>query len=150
MLLSPFEDPNTQVVYPPAMHPRNAVRPGVRFYSRFPILTDCIAWRTSAISAEEMALFYSSRIRDAKSEAGSLVEFAWHTLITNRFQTTAVAVDALANPTPMHPKLYLRKASALDSEYQRLAAELGCHGMFDTREWLNIEGHKYMCRPTTV
>ena len=148
--MSPFENPDVLVVHPPKMDKRNAVRPAVRFYSQFNVLTDCVAWRTDAITPEELAAHYTGRVLGATDSNGGLVEFAWDELIKGRFAGKAVAVEALANPEPMAPKKYLRKASALDSEYRRLAEELKVQGQFDTREWIWIEGHRYMCRPTVV
>lgn len=148
--MDPFENPDVAVVHPPKMDKRNAVRPGVRFYSQFDVLTDCVAWRTDAISPEDLAAHYTGRVKSAKDSNGGLVEHAWHDLVKGRFAGRAVAVEELANPVPMQPKKYLRKASALDSEYRRLAQELKVDGQFDTREWLQIEGHRYMCRPVVV
>lgn len=132
------------------MDKRNAVRPGVRFYSQFNVLTDCLAWRTDSISPEELAAHYTGRVKGATDSNGGLVEHAWDDLIKGKFSGRARAVEGLANPEPMTVKKYLRKASALDSEYRSLARELGVEGQFDTREWLQIEGHRYMCRPVVV
>lgn len=150
MILDPFENPEVQVVYPPMMNERNAVRPSVRFYSKFNVLTDCLAWRTGSISAGELVAHYRDRVAGATDSNGGLVEFAWDDLIKNRFKERAVAVDGLANPEPLTPKKYLRKASSLDAEYRRVAEELGVKGEFDTREWAHIEGHRYLCRPVVV
>lgn len=150
LILDPFKDPNVDVVYSPMMDPRNAVRPSVRFYSKFNVLTDCLAWRVDAISPQELMDHYRSRVLGASHSNSGLVEFAWDDLIKNRFAGRAVAVDELANPVPMEEKKYLRKASALDAEYRRVAEELGVDGRFDTREWFAIEGHNYMRTPQIV
>lgn len=150
MILDPFNDPSVDVVHPPVMDVRNAVRPSVRFYSKFNVLTDCLAWRVGSITSQELVAHYKNRVEGATDSNGGLVEFAWDDLIKNRFKGRAVAVDGLANPEPLTPKKYLRKASALDAEYRRVAEELGVEGQFDTREWAHIEGHRYMCRPVVV
>lgn len=150
LILPHFEDPNVSIVHPPKMDPRNAVRPGVRFYSQFNVLTDCMTWRTDSITPEQLATHYRNRVWGAKDANGGLVEHAWDDLLKTHFASKAVAVEELANPKPMTQKKYLRKAGALDSEYRRLAERLGVEGQFDTREWLAIEGHKYLCRPVVV
>lgn len=150
LLLSPFASDKVDVVYPPMMDPRNAVRPSTVFYSKFNVLTDCLAWRVDAISEEEMLLRYRARVVTIEGSNNGLVEHAWDDLIKNHFGERAVAVNELANPIPLQQKKYLRKASALDAEYRRVAEELGVQGVFDTREWVAIEGHRYMRSGTIV
>jgi hypothetical protein len=150
LLLSPFLSGNVDVVYPPMMDPRNAVRPSTVFYSKFNVLTDCLAWSTEAISETELLNYYRTRVLTIEGQNNGLVEFAWDGLIKERFSDQAVAVDELANPVPLQKKKYLRKASALDAEYRRVAEELGVQGSFDTREWVAIEGHRYMRSGTIV
>ena len=150
LLLSPFTSRDVDVVYPPMMDPRNAVRPSTVFYSKFNVLTDCLAWSTEAIGEEHLLAHYRARVLTSDDKNNGLVEFAWDKLIKERFSDRAVAVDELANPVPLHQKKYLRKASALDAEYRRVAEELGVQGVFDTREWVAIEGHRYMRSGTIV
>ena len=56
-----------------------------------------------------------------------------------------------AVPLLYEGKCYLRKASATQGEYVRLAQELGIDGGdFDLREWNAQEGVNYLVRPVVV
>jgi hypothetical protein len=147
-ILSPFSDPNVDIVHPSKMHRRHLARPGIGVYSHFEVLTDCFAWRNGSVDPEMLKEVYTRRAHNTEIQYTATVpEFCWEQIISTHFKGKAVGVDALSNPPIGPDKDYLRKASATHGEYLRAAEELGVEGDFDLREWKDIEGKQYLCRP---
>jgi len=138
-------------VIPGRMGRMQIARPIARFYTKFPVLTDCVAWKVEKFMPSDMMNTYKERFTGGKPTAGTaLVEAAWHDAILRRFKDDAVISHELANHVPLQPKLFLRKAQSSAHEYQMLASEHGFKGNFDVREWSAIEGKQYQCRPQKV
>ncbi len=150
LLLSPFSDPNVAVVYPSQMSKKQLARPGIKIYSMFSMLTDCFAWRASEVNPEMLLTTFVERQMTGDKTA-TVPEFAWRQIVDRDFPGRAVGVEKLSNPVYGETKCYLRKASAKQGEYHRLAVELGLDGgNFDLREWSLVEGAHYLPRPVVM
>lgn len=152
LLLQPLEDHRNWAVLPTAMHRRNLARSGTQFYANLPVLTDIVAWRVSRFSPQQLLEIYRDRAARATRETSNLqvVEHTWHHIMEGYAKDHVVLQTELANPAPMAPKIYLRKAQCNRGEYLHAAERLGVAGTFDVREWNKIEDKGYKCRPDAV
>lgn len=150
LILEPFTDSNVAITYAPQMSKKHLARPGIGLYSQFKMLTDCLAWRTSEIDPDMLLRVYVERQKTGH-KLSAVPECAWAQIVDEQFNGRAVGVEKLSNPDLYEGKCYLRKASATQGEYIRLAQELGIDGgNFDLREWNSQEGVNYLVRPVVV
>lgn len=150
MVLAPFDNPNVAIVFPPKMDKKHLARPGIGLYTQFSMLTDCLAWRTIEIDPDMLLRVYVERQKTGH-RLSAVPECAWAQIADEQFHGRTVGVDKLSNPDLYEGKCYLRKASATQGEYIRLAQELGIDGgNFDLREWNAQEGVNYLVRPVVV
>lgn len=144
-----FSDPNVQVALPGRPNPTQIARPQSRFYSKFGILTDVLAFRNGAITSTELVDLYRKRFTEGKTHQESLVECTWGWLLANRFEGKFRVLPELTNHTPMEPKIFLRKSQSIPRDYEQVAR---MEGMTQTDwplfEWGIMEGKDYRCRPT--
>jgi hypothetical protein len=147
-LQRPFES-GTCAVITPGQPTRALVRSALGF-TKFAILTDVVAIRVGALSAEELLKLYRDRISRETVPWASYVECAIHEMQTTRFQErTCIAHELTDHQDPRRP-IYLRRYQNREAEYIGLAASLGFGGRFPTGEWGQIEGGRYLSRPLVV
>lgn len=145
-----FSNPAIKIVVPGRIRMNQIARPSARFFSSFGILTDLIAFRRDAIEPEDFIQFYRDRFQKSTNHADSLIEITIGSLMAERFKDASLALDELANHEPFKPKIYLRKAQALEREYQQVADMHGLTGSWNVLDWGMIEKQNYFCRPTQV
>lgn len=151
LILDPFNDPSVKVVVPgqPKLH--TFARSSARFFNKFTILSDCVAWRVEDLPAERLMEIYRERVAKAEKPADQFIEVAWGHICTEIFPHNHRAVEELANPQIGQPKKYLRKAQTPPHEYANLAASHGIRGDFPLGEWIHIEGRDtYLGLPPQV
>lgn len=151
-MLKAFEDLECQIVLPGQLSANQIVHPRSRFYKKFGLLSDLIAFRSNAISPEELCEFYRERSRAAGNNgtpmSNSFAETTLGTLIAHKFQGNGHRLlGEWTHHQPGKPKLYLRKSQSSSSDYRQVAMMEGLdvHD-FDLREWIQIEG-KNLYRP---
>jgi hypothetical protein len=129
------------VVVPCPLNPRVVSRPGAVMYTRFPILSDIVAWRTGALTPERLISAYRDSAGNRASSKGAIVEYALASMLSVSGLRVAKSKD-LGGRRPGNP-LFLRKSSSNPTEYKALAATHGLQGSFNCSEWREIEGANY-------
>lgn len=126
-------------------------RPSAAFYAKLGTLSDAIAIRTGAITGERIRDIYAEAFASARSRNDSLIEVVVARIEHDCFPNgQCVKIPEWTNHVPFKAKLYLRKSQSTQSEYEKAAAEAGIEGVFDLREWIQIERENYLCRPSCV
>jgi hypothetical protein len=151
LILDPFADESVKVVVPgqPKLH--TFARSSARFFSKFTILSDCVAWRTDSLSADRLMEIYRDRVAKAEKPSDQFVEVVWGHICNDLLPNNHRAVEELANPQIGKAKKYLRKAQTPAHEYGALAAAHGIAGDFPVAEWIHMEGRDtYLGLPTKV
>jgi len=141
-----FADPNIMVATPgqPVVNGFNRATKG---FGQFTTLSDVVAIRVGAISAEEMLHMYRQKLLTDRAPWGSFIECAVDSL-HSKFAGRTVKMEELT--TPRSDPIFLRRYQATEQDYRTLALEHGFGGAFNTAEWGQIEGRKYLCRPRVV
>jgi len=149
--LTAIRDPlqTHDIVIPAGMNKASIARSSATFYSRFPVLTDIVAWRTGAFTPEELMSFYRASVNNRTYKNGHLVEFVWHHFTANHRTLKTYRSPELANRRPGTPIL-LRKCQATEGEYHALAQQVNLVGSFNLSEWNAIEGKQYMPKSCVV
>jgi hypothetical protein len=128
------------VVLPCSMDPRVVTRPGQVMYTRFPILTDVVAWRTGALDPETLIRVYREACGNKAFRRGQIVEYAMHSMLTVSGLRLARCPELASRQSP---PLFLRKSSSHPMEYMELAKAHGITGAFSCAEWKDLEGSNY-------
>lgn len=131
-----------QAVLPGRIQEHQIARPGARFYLCFGHLTDCVLFDPRVFTPAVLKAAYDKGMTST-NKGDKFSELAWARLMSEH---RIHRVDWLANQPPQQ-KLYLRKASASEAEYQDLAKSVNVGGSFDIREWKQIEGANYRSIP---
>lgn len=141
-----FADPNIMVATPgqPQVNGFNRATKG---FGQFTTLSDVVAIRVGAISAEELLHTYRHQLLTDKAPWGSFIEVAINQL-HGKFAGRTVKIDELT--TPQQDPIFLRRYQASEQDYRNLALEHGWNGRFPVAEWGAMEGRNYLCRPKVV
>lgn len=151
LILDPFKDDSVSVVVPGQPQLHTFARASSRFFSKFTILSDCVAFRVDRLGPERLMEIYRERVAKAEKPSDQFCEVVWGHICSELFPTTHRAVDELANPQIGKAKKYLRKAQTPAYEYAQLAASYGIKGDFPLGEWVAMEGRDtYLGLPTKV
>lgn len=142
-----FADPVVQIAHPGRLNPNQIVRMGSRFYKRFGVLSDMLAFRVGAIEPEELLAIYKERNNSSKPSDSFSETSIGHLLATRFPGKKARVIEEWTNHEHGKPKLFLRKAQSPSSDYAQIAKMDGIAAdvsMYDCREWREIEtGGRY-------
>jgi hypothetical protein len=141
-----FTDPNIMVATPgqPVV---NGVNRATKGFGQFTTLSDIVAIRVGAISAEEMLHMYRQKLLTDRAPWGSFIECAVDSL-HGKFAGRTVKMEELTNPQA--DPWFLRRYQATEQDYRNLALADGWNGRFPVEEWGAMEGRKYLCKPRVV
>lgn len=147
VLQKSFEKSNIMVVTPgqPTVTTNHTPSKG---FAAFGTLSDVVAIRVGAISAEQLLHLYRARILREKVPWASFIECLVDELHANVFPGRTMKLKELTNPTP--DPIYLRRYQANEGQYRDLALSHGFNGLFPLNEWGQIEQGNYMGRPVVV
>ena len=143
-----FSNLNMMAATPGQPKLTNGSRPAQGF-GAFGTLSDVVAIRTGAMSAEQLLHLYRARIIREKVPWASFIECLVDELHSNVFPGRTMKLAELTNPTA--DPIYLRRYQANEKQYRDLALSHGFNGQFPLVEWAQIEhGNKYFCRPVVI
>ena len=148
VLRKAFENPEILMVTPGQPKQVNGHNRAAQGFAQFTTLSDVVAIRVGAISAEELLAIYRKRLVTDKAPWSSFLEVLVNDLHGSRFAGKTVRLDELTNPQP--DPWFLRRYQHSPEDYQKLAGEHGFGGAFNTAEWSQIEQRNYLCRPRVV
>lgn len=142
-----FSNPDVQIAHPGRLNPHQIVRASARFYKKFGLLSDMLAFRVGSIDPYELLRIYRERNNTGRPH-DSFSETSIGFLLATRFPgNKARVIEEWTNHEYGKPKIFLRKAQSLSSDYVQIAAMDGLSAdisKFDCREWREIEGpHNY-------
>jgi hypothetical protein len=150
MLLDPFKEQDKWIVVPGQPKLISFARASAKFFNKFTILTDVVAWRPEKVTAQMLRDAYVAQCQNAKQRSDQFIEVFWGGLVQERFKDHSVTVDELANPPLGQPKVYMRKAQTGQHEYHNLAATHGIKGPFEVAEWAHMEQKAYLALAPVV
>lgn len=142
-----FENKNIMAATPGQPKVSNQSRPAQGF-GAFGTLSDIVAIRVGAMSAEQLLHLYRARILREKVPWASFIECLVDELHSNVFPGRTMKLQELTNPTA--DPIYLRRYQADEKQYRELALSHGFNGQFPLAEWGQIEGGQYFCRPAVI
>lgn len=143
-----FSNSNIMAATPgqPTFHNGSAPARG---FGAFGTLSDVVAIRVGAMSAEQLLHLYRARIIREKVPWASFIECLVDELHSNVFPGRTMKLPELTNPTA--DPIYLRRYQANEKQYRDLALSHGFNGQFPLQEWGQIEmGNAYFCRPVVI
>lgn len=142
-----FSNPNIVAATPGKPQVLNGGQPAKGF-GAFGTLSDVVAIRVGAISAEQLLHLYRARILREKVPWASFIECLVDELHSNVFPGRTMKLPELTNPTK--DPIYLRRYQADEKAYRELALSHGFNAMFPLAEWGQIEGPNYFCKPMVI
>lgn len=143
-----FSNPNIMAATPGQPHHHNGSAPA-RGFGAFGTLSDVVAIRVGAMSAEQLLHLYRARIIREKVPWASFIECLVDELHSNVFPGRTMKLPELTNPTA--DPIYLRRYQANEKQYRDLALSHGFNGQFPLLEWGQLEqGSQYFCRPVVI
>lgn len=143
-----FANPNIMAATPGQPKHHNGSAPA-RGFGTFGTLSDVVAIRVGAMSAEQLLHLYRARIIREKVPWASFIECLVDELHSNVFPGRTMKLAELTNPT--QDPIYLRRYQANEKDYRELALTHGFNGQFPLAEWGQIEpGNAYFCRPVVI
>lgn len=149
-----FEDPTVQIAVPGRIPKNQISRPSARFFTRFGLLSDVIALRPSAIEPEEFLNIYRERCAAGRHPSDSFVETSLGYILDRKFPNTYRLIPEWTEHKIGSPKIFLRKSQSSASDFAQIARMEGLSGdvgMYDCREWREIEGkHGYKAKADRV
>lgn len=136
-----FTDPEVQIGHPGRLNPNQIVRHGSRFYRKFGVLSDILAFRVGAIEPEELLSMYKERNNTGRPSDSFSETSIGHLLATRFPGRKARLIEEWTNHEHGKPKLFLRKAQSPASDYAQVARMEGLNidKGWDLREWREIE-----------
>lgn len=143
-----FENPEILMVTPGQPKQVNGHNRAAQGFAQFTTLSDVVAIRVGAISAEELLAIYRKRLVTDKAPWSSFLEVLVNDLHGSRFAGKTVRLDELTNPQP--DPWFLRRYQHSPEDYRKLAGEHGFGGEFYCGEWAVKEGRHYLCKPRVV
>jgi hypothetical protein len=146
-LRNAFSNPNIFAATPGKPQVLNGGQPAKGF-GAFGTLSDIVAIRVGAISAEQLLHLYRARILREKVPWASFIECLVDELHSNVFPGRTMKLPELTNPTK--DPIYLRRYQADEKAYRELALSHGFNAMFPLAEWGSIEGRNYFCKPMVI
>lgn len=147
-----FADPEVQIGLPGRLNPNQIVHPESRFFKKFGVMSDMLAFRVGAIDPEEMLAIYRTRNETGRPH-DSFSETSIGYLLSTRFPgRKACIIPQWTNHEQGKPKLFLRKAQSPASHYAQVAMMESVESPtgWDTREWKSIEGKQYRPKADVV
>jgi hypothetical protein len=142
-----FENSHIMAATPGQPKVVNGSQPAQGF-GAFGTLSDIVAMRVGALSAEQLLHLYRARIIREKVPWASFIECLVDELHSNVFPGKTMKLQELTNPT--RDPIYLRRYQATEKDYRDLALSHGFNGLFPIGEWGHIENQNYMCRPVVI
>lgn len=142
-----FENPNILAATPGKPHVLNGSQPSKGF-AQFGTLSDVVAIRVGALSAEQLLHLYRARIIREKVPWASFIECLVDELHSNVFPGRTMKLPELTNPTT--DPIYLRRYQSNEQQYRDLALSHGFNGLFPLNEWGMLERNNYMAKPVVV
>lgn len=143
-----FSNPNMMAATPGQPKLTNGSKPAQGF-GAFGTLSDVVAIRVGAMSAEQLLHLYRARIIREKVPWASFIECLVDELHSNVFPGRTMKLPELTNPTA--DPIYLRRYQASEKQYRDLALSHGFNAQFPLQEWGQIEqGSQYFCRPAVI
>jgi hypothetical protein len=144
-----FADPDVHMAVPAQLPVATIARHQTKFYSTFSLLSDVVAIRRGAISAQELMDVYRDRIANPKSKLDSLVEA---TVDSMRQNHKTALVKCWSSWGINEAKACLRKCQSSVREYIERAKELGLTDLkpsdLPLDEWIAMESRAhYLAKP---
>ena len=118
------QDPKISVVCPGRPDPRR-IRQGHEQFARFPILTDIVFMRSSAITPEFVKEAYLEQVRNGRKYHDCFVEVFWWNVKEKKMPNRVHLCEALTNHRGGQAPLYLRRYQNSQADYQRYAERYG-------------------------
>jgi hypothetical protein len=147
VLTRAFSNPNILTATPGKPTVLNGSMPSKGF-GQFGTLSDVVAIRVGALSAEQLLHLYRARIIREKVPWASFIECLVDELHSNVFPGRTVKLPELTNPT--QDPIYLRRYQANEQQYRDLALSHGFNGLFPLQEWGQIEHQQYLAKPVVI
>lgn len=143
-----FSNPNIMAATPGQPTSHNGSTPA-RGFGAFGTLSDVVAIRVGAMSAEQLLHLYRARIIREKVPWASFIECTVDEIHSSVFPGRTMKLPELTNPTA--DPIYLRRYQASEKQYRDLALSHGFNGQFQLGEWGQLEqGNAYFCRPVVI
>lgn len=141
----PFSDKAVNIVVPGRAVAGKLKLPSSKYFSGLGILVDCLAIRVGSITPEKFLTSYTDGYKFGQFAIQILPEIFVGKLLATHFQSSAFISYALGDAKVSNPA-FLRREQSRPEDYQKLASQHGFDGVFDTRDWMELE-KDYMCRP---
>lgn len=113
----------------------NKLRPEHRMYGSFVYLTDLVAIRTAALSAEDLMARYQAKVKACASKTDAYVERLFLELARGEFEGKTWVYPEYTDHYPGVPCKFLRKCQNDQIQYQKLGHTKGIHGLFSVSDW---------------